>query len=178
MADKSTLVIFASDQGPGDAERTPIMSQTGKLLASKDVKLVFLVENGVVPMAILKSSFSRGAEVELICDGGCDLPGGLKEVNQRTISDQSARYAALAEMADCFVILPGSLDTAISHFQTIKELGAKIPMVFLNQNKAFEIVRGFSNDVFAHTFPTAHKNLQFAEDVDDIWAKVSKVLSS
>lgn len=178
MADKPTLVVFASDQGPGDAERTSIMSQTGKLLASKGVKLVFLVENGVVPMALLKSAFSRGAEVELICDGECDLPGGLKEVNRRTISEQNARYDALAEMADCFVILPGSLATAISHFQTVKELGAKVPMVFLNQNKAFEIVRGISADVFVHTFPTAHKNLQFAENVEDIWTKVSKVLGT
>ena len=178
MADKPTLVIFASDQGPGDAERTSIMSQTGSLLAKHDVKLVCLSENGIMPLALLKSACTKGAQIELVCDAECELPKALQNITKRVIADRHDRLIELAKIADCFVILPGSLATATSHFLTIKELGAKVPMVFLNQNKAFEIVRGFSADVFVHTFPTAHKNLQFAEDVDDIWVKVSKALSA
>ncbi|HHB81998.1 MAG TPA: hypothetical protein ENK61_00845 [Devosia sp.] len=177
MAANPTLVIFASDKGPGDATRTAIMSQTGSLLARHGAKLVCLVENDDVPVALLKSACAKGATIELIVDKEYALPDVLQSITIQIIPDRAERLATLVRLADCFVILPGSLATATSHFLTVKELGARVPMVFLNQNNAFEIVRGFSADVFAHTFQQAHKNMQFAENVDEIWDHVSKLLA-
>ncbi len=177
MAANPTLVIFASDKGPGDATRTGIMSQTGSWLAKHGAKLVCLVENDDIPVPLLKSACAKGAKIELIADKEYALPDVLQSITTRVIPDRAERLATLGEIAECFVILPGSLATATSHFLTLKNLGARVPMVFLNKNKAFEIVRGFSADVFSHTFQQAHKNMQFAESVDEIWDSVNKLLT-
>lgn len=176
MVANPTLVIFASDKGPGDATRTDIMSQAGSLLAKHGAKLVCLVESDDIPVPLLKSACAKGAEIELIADKEYILPNVLQNITTRVILDRAGRLAMLEKLADCFVILPGSLATATSHFLTIKELRTPVPMVFLNQNNAFEIVRGFSADVFAHTFQQAHKNMLFAENVDEIWDYISKLL--
>jgi len=170
-----TLVVFASDQGPGDAERTAIMSQSGTLLARHGAKIIALSENGYFPLPLLTSACSAGAEVEVICDKKISLPPALKGIKTTIIESQKDRLQALANMADCFVGLPGSLASSTSHFLSIAELGANKPMVFLNKNRAFEILRGFSADVFVHSFPKAHNNVQFVETVEDIWPKVEKL---
>ena len=174
--EKPTLVIFASDQGPGDAARTSIMSQTGAALAKQGAKLVCLAENNVLPLSLLSSARAAGGEVALVCDGEYALPDSLNDIAVRIIADRDERHAALAQTADCFVALPGSLASVTSLFLTIANLGAKKPMVFLNQNNAYEIVRGFSADVFVHTFPDAYKKVQFVENVEDIWPRVVKLL--
>ena len=171
-----TLVIFASDQGAGDAERASIMSQTGNMLARQNVKLVCLAEKGVLPLPLLTSARAAGGDIELIADQGYVLPQNLQDLTIKVIADQQERYAYLAQIADCFVSLPGSLASITSQFFTIADLGAKIPMVFLNKNNAYEIVRGFSVDVFAHSFEQAHRNVQFVDSVEDIWGRVAKLV--
>ncbi len=173
---KPTLVVFASDQGPGDAARTSIMSQAGSVLAKNGAKLVCLAENDIVPLSFLTSARAAGGEVELICDAEYALPTSLEDISVCVIAEREARFAALAEMADCFIGLPGSLASVTAHYLTIARLGAKTPMVFLNQNNAYEIVRGFSADVFVHTFQEAHRKVQFVEHVEEIWPRVEKLL--
>lgn len=172
-----TLVVFASDQGPGDATRASIMSQTGNLLAKRGAKIICMAEKGDIPLPLLTSACAAGGQVELICDAECELPDGLKNLTTQEIPDRTERLKLLAQSADCFIGLPGSLATSTSHFLTIAELGANTPMVFLNQNNAYEILRGFSADVFVHSFQKAHRNVQFAETVEDIWVKVAKLLN-
>lgn len=170
-----TLVIFASDQGPGDAERTAIMSEAGNLLAKHVKNIICLAENDILPLSLLTSARLAGANVELICDKQYSLPKALNDVKTQIIEMRDERLRALGAMADCFVGLPGSLASVTSHFFTIAELGADKPMVFLNKNRAYEIVRGFSADVFAHSFPKAHRNVQFVDTVEEIWPKIEKL---
>ncbi len=174
---KPNLVVFASDQGPGDAQRTAIMSQTGNLLAKHGAKIVCLAENDIFPLPLITSAQLAGAEIELICDRQYSLPKTLKNITIHVIEKRDDRVKALAKIADCFICLPGSLASTTSHFLTIADLGAQKPMVFLNKNKAFEIVRGFSSDVFVHSFAKAHRNVQFVENVEDIWPRVEKLLA-
>ncbi len=170
-----TVVVFASDQGPGDAERTAIMSQTGNILAKQKARIICLVQDDLLPLPLLTSARLAGADIELICDKEIDLPTALKDIDKTIIEDAAERHKALAQVADCFVGLPGSLASATSFFLTIVDLGASKPMVFLNKNRAFEILRGISVDVFAHSFHKAHRNIQFVETVDEIWPKVEKL---
>jgi len=170
-----TVVVFASDQGPGDAERTAIMSQTGNILAKQKARIICLAQNDLLPMPLLTSAHLAGADIELICDKETDLPEALKDIDKTIIADAAERYKALAQVADCFIGLPGSLASATSFFLTIADLSASKPMVFLNKNRAFEILRGISVDVFAHSFQKAHRNVQFVETVDEIWPKIEKL---
>ena len=43
---KPTIAVFASDKGPGDAERASIMSQAGTYFARKGARVVCLVKHG------------------------------------------------------------------------------------------------------------------------------------
>ena len=171
-----TIGVFASDQGPGDAARTAIMSDTGNMLARNGATLLALAERDMVPLPLLSSALAAGGKVELVCDKPCNLPPTLKDSSITIIPDRLERTRSMARRADCFVILPGSLSSATSHFLSISDQKSSPPMVFLNQNRAFEIVRGFSADVFVHTFPRAHRQVLFAETVEEIWPRVAKLI--
>ena len=145
------------------------------MLARQGVTLLALAEKDVVPLAFLTSAVAAKGQVELFCDKRYTLPANLENVQVRTIADRKERARTLARRADCFVVLPGSLATATSQFLSISDQKTSVPMVFLNQNNAFEILRGFSADVFVHTFPKAHKQVQFAQSVEDIWPLVTRL---
>ncbi len=174
--DRVSLVIFASDRGPGDAERTAIMSQAGNLLARNGARIVCLAEDGVFPLALLTTAHLAGADIELVCDRETELPPVLGDIEKTIIENGKARYETLAEKADCLVGLPGSLASVSSLFLTIAELETVRPMVFLNRNRAYEIIRGFSSDVFFHSFQKAHRNVQFVETVEEIWPRVQRLI--
>ncbi len=170
-----TLAIFASDKGPGDAGRSSLMSQTGALLAKKGAKLICLAQDGQMPLPVITSARAAGGGVALIADDSFVIPKALGDISVERIAEKKDRLNRLAEMADCFVGLPGSLASATSLYFTVAELGASKPVVLLNHNNAFEIIRGISVDVFAHSFPKAHKSVQFAETVEDVWTKVARL---
>ncbi len=172
-----TLAIFASDKGPGDAGRSSLMSQTGALLAKKGAKLVCLGENEQMPLPAITSARAAGGDVALVADESFSIPNALDGISVERIAQKKDRLNRLAELADCFVGLPGSLASATSLYFTVAELEASKPIVLLNHNNAFEIIRGISIDVFAHSFPKAHKSVQFAESVEDVWTKVARLTS-
>ncbi|MCF6325789.1 MAG: hypothetical protein L3J21_00700 [Devosiaceae bacterium] len=174
-AKQITVVVFASDQGPGDAERTAIMSQVGNILAKQKARIICLAQKDLLPLPLLTSAHLADADIELVCDKEIDLPASLKDIDKTIIENPAERHKALAQAADCFIGLPGSLASATSFFLTIADLGASKPMVFLNKNRAYEILRGISVDVFAHSFHKAHRNIQFVESVGEIWPKVEKL---
>ncbi len=174
-SEQLTLAIFASDKGPGDAGRSSLMSQTGALLAKKGAKLICLGENDQMPLPVITSARAAGGDVALIADESFVIPKALGDISVERIAEKKDRLHRLAELADCFVGLPGSLASATNLYFTVAELGASKPIVLLNHNNAFEIIRGISVDVFAHSFPKAHKSVQFAETVEDVWTKVSRL---
>ncbi len=175
LDNRINVVVFASDQGAGDAERTAIMSQAGNLLARQKARVVCLAEDGYLPLSLLVSARLAGAEIQLICDREIELPEALKDIETTVIENGPERYKSLALAADCFIGLPGSLASATGFFLTVAGLYASKPMVFLNKNRAFEILRGIHMDVFAHSFHRAHRNMQFVETVEDIWPKVERL---
>ncbi|MDB5537996.1 MAG: hypothetical protein JWQ65_2871, partial [Devosia sp.] len=44
------LAVFASDKGPGDAERASIMTQAGMYFARHGASIICVAENGVIPV--------------------------------------------------------------------------------------------------------------------------------
>jgi len=171
-----TLAIFASDKGPGDAGRSSIMSQAGAYFAKRGAKLVCLAQKDMMPLPVITSARTAGGEVELIADESYVLPPALTGIAVQRIAEKKARFARISTMADCFVALPGSLQSVTNLYFCIANTKLDKPVVLLNHRNAFEIVRGFSVDVFAHTNPKAYKNLQFADNVEDLWNKISRQL--
>ena len=50
---RPTLAVFASQQGPGDPERSSIMSQAGTYFARKGARIVCLIDALTVPVPLI-----------------------------------------------------------------------------------------------------------------------------
>lgn len=176
---RPTLAVFASDQGRGDPERASIMSQAGAILARRGARIVCLVEGPGLPVPLITSARSSGGEVLLVGNGGTALPPALADMAVEHIAEPEARIARVAELADGFVGLPGSLASAASLYRTWVAAGAGSshkPVILLNRNRAYEVVRGMSADVLSHSVKQFDRMAVFTDNVEDLWNKVAWAL--
>src|SRR5690349_20250250 len=124
--------VFASDQGPGDAERASIMSQVGSFLARKGARLVCLGDDNV-PVPLVTSARTAGGEVTLVATADYDEPNALEGVTVEHVPTREARLARLAALSHLYLALPGSLASASSLYLTWVRGGGgpgKKPVVF------------------------------------------------
>ena len=72
---------------------------------------------------------------------------------------------------------PGrSLASATSLYRSWTKAQEK-PVVLFNRNRAFESFRGFAADVFSHSIKRHDRKVQFADNVEDLWNKISWLLN-
>lgn len=174
-----TLGIFASDHGPGDAERATIMSQAGSFLARKGAKLVCIVDQLDIPVPLLSSARTAGGEVTLIADESFAEPSYLTGVTVEHLATAEQRLARLAALSTLYVALPGSLGSAINLYRTWVRGGGgpgRKPVVFFDRNGAFKVVRGYASDVISTSIPGHDRYLQFADSIEDLWAKITRLI--
>ncbi len=170
------LGVFASDHGPGDAERASIMSQVGSFLARKGARLVCLAEDGEVPVPLVTSARTAGGEVTVIADADYAEPLGLTGVTIEHLPGAEARLARLAALSMVYVALPGSLTSAIGLYRTWVRGGGgpgRKPVVFFDRNGAFKVIRGYASDIISNSIPNHDRYVQFADSTDDMWTKIS-----
>ncbi len=168
------VAVFASDKGPGDPERASLMSEVGRVFARRGGKILCLAEGGAIPVPLITAARAAGGAVDVIADASIVLPVALAGVPITVIPDRAERLAHLAANAAVFVALPGSLASATSLFRSWAG-GPPRPVVMLNRHNAFEAVRGFAADVLAVAVPAYDRGLQFADNVEDLWARVARL---
>lgn len=172
------IAVFASDKGPGDAERATLMSQAGTFLARKGAQIICPVghENACTPL--LKSAQKGGADILVVGTQNLELPAALSTLPVRTCENLSEADKLVHQLAHAFLVLPGSLASATRLFQSwiVEEKGR--PTVFFNRNRAFEVMRGLGVDVLSHSVPHWERRMQFADNMDDAWARLSKMTAS
>ncbi len=146
--------IFASDHGPGDAERATIMSQAGSYLARKGARLACVVDTpDDIPVPLLTSARTAGGEV-IAHRRRVDSPSPtisrgvtVEHIADRGGAPRAASPASRRSMSRC----PGSLSSAISalHAPGCRAVAApgRKPVVFLDHHGAFKVVRGYAADV-------------------------------
>jgi hypothetical protein len=174
-----TLAVFASDKGPGDPERASIMSQAGTLLARRGARLVCLAEGGQLPVPLITSARAAGGDVLILADSDARVPAALSSVPLERIAVAEERLARIAELATLFVGLPGSLASASSLYRGWVRAGGGgggKPVVLLNRNRAFEVMRGMSADVLSHSVKRHDRMVVYTESIDDLWNKISWAL--
>lgn len=174
------IAVFASDKGPGDAERASIMGQTGTYFAKRGAQLVCLAENGIIPIPLITAARAAGGAVQIVADTTIVLPSALSDVTIEVLESQSERQARIAALADAFVALPGSLASSSALFGVwtiAKERGRNLPVVMLNRHRAFEVVRGYAADVLSPGLPGYDRAVQFADTIEDLWSRVSRLVS-
>lgn len=175
-----TIAIFASDRGHGDAERASIMGQAGSFFARKGAGLICLVQHGTVSVPVVTSARAAGGSVTIVCDDDFQPPPALGGVPLERVGGDTERLARIAELSDAFVGLPGSLASVSHLFSTWAEMsvhGLGKPVILYNRNKAYEVVRGFAVDVLAHGRRDTDRHLQFAESLDDLWNRLTRMLA-
>lgn len=177
--EKPTLAVFASAQGPGDPERASIMSQAGTLLARRGARIACLAEQGALAVPLITSARAAGGEVLIIADEELKIPAALSEVPIERLGDREARLARMAQLATAFVGLPGSLASAASLYSSWVRAGGGAggkPVVLLNRNRAFEVMRGMAADVLSHSLRRHDRYVVFTDTIEDLWNKVSWAL--
>ena len=140
-----TLAVFASDRGPGDPERASIMSQAGGLIARHGARIVSLAQDGGLAVPLITSARAAGGDVLIIADNAARVPEAMANVPIERHAESEERLRRVAGMADLFVGLPGSLQSAGDLYTCWVRAGAGAsgkPVVLLNRNRAFEVVRG------------------------------------
>lgn len=174
------LAIFASDKGPGDPERASLMGQTGTYFAKRGAKIVCLAENGVIPIPLITAARASGGSVQIVADTSIVLPPALAGVTMEVLATQPERFARVAQVAEAFVALPGSLASASALFgvwAAAKGQGRTPPVVMLNRHKAYEVMRGYAADVLSPGLPGYDRAVQFADSIEDLWSRVSRLVS-
>lgn len=173
------LAVFASDKGPGDAERASIMTQAGMYFARHGASIVCVAEKGVIPVPLLTAARSAGGKVQIIADESVFLPAALADVPMEVVAELSERMRRVASLADAFVALPGSLASASALFgawSASKGQGKTVPVVMLNRHRAFEVMRGYAADVLSPGLPGHERSVQFADTIEDLWSRVSRLV--
>lgn len=175
VAPHVTLSIFASDRGPGDAERSSIMSQAGGYLARRGARIACLAEDDILPVPLVTSARSAGGEVVIVAGSGFSSPPALHDMVVERFDGPEARLARMAAICDVMVGLPGSLASAADLYRCWTRAQDK-PVVLLNRNRAFEAMRGFAGDIFSHSIRRHDRRIQFADSVEDMWNKTNWLL--
>ena len=169
-----TLAVFASDKGPGDAERSTIMSQAGALLARHKCRIVCIADETLDSIPLITAARAAGGSVLLLVDEGFAPPPSLAQVPTERIDDPEARLDRLGSLADVIVGLPGSLASTAALYRTWQRLGdRRCPVVLLNHHRAYEAMRGFAADIFSHSIDHADRMVTFTDNLEDLWNKVS-----
>lgn len=178
-ATRPTLAVFASDTGPGDPERASIMSQAGSLLARRGARIVTLAQDGALPVPLVTSARTAGGDVLIIADEAARLPAALASVPIERLADAEARLSRIAALADGFVGLPGSLGSVGDLYRSWVRGGggdAGKPVILLNRNRAFEVMRGMAADILSHSVRRHDRMVVFTDNVEDLWNKVAWAL--
>jgi hypothetical protein len=79
-----------------------------------------------------------------------------------------------------FVGLPGSLASASELYKTWVRAGGGAsgkPVVLLNRNRAFEVMRGLAADVLSHSVKRQDRMMVFTDNVEDLWNRVAWALA-
>ncbi|MFD2648977.1 hypothetical protein ACFSX5_14400 [Devosia albogilva] len=174
-----TVAVFASDRGPGDAERASLMTQTGNYFARRGARILTLAEDGAPPVALITAARTAGGAVEVVADASIHLPPVLADVPVHVAGEGAERQALIASRTQALVGLPGSLASATALFATwsaARQQGRVLPVVLLNRHRAFEVVRGFSADVLSHSLKGHERAVQFADTVEDLWSRTQRLV--
>jgi hypothetical protein len=174
---KPTLAIFASDKGAGDPERASIMSLAGSLIARRGARIISLAHGTTLAVPLITSARAAGGEVLIVADGQIQLPPALLDVAIERHADAEARFDRIAQLSDLIVGLPGSLASASDLYKSWVGSGDGKPVVLLNRNRAFEVVRGLAADVLSHSVKRQERMLVFTDNVEDLWNKVAWALN-
>jgi hypothetical protein len=176
MASGFAVAVFAD---LGETRYRALYRQAGGVIAARGGTLIVLPRAGQYAHHLVEGTLAGGGRAVLVGHPR-DLPTLAPEgaTIEKLEPDAGARAHAGA-MADAFVGLPGKLDPTAELYRTWLAAGGAAsgkPIGFVNRKHAFEVVRGFVHDVLAVGKPGADRSVQFADNFEDLWSRLSRVV--
>ena len=155
------------------------MSQAGSLIARRRARIVCLAEDGIIPVPLITSARAAGGDVLVVADEDTLMPSALTDLPLERLASEEARLVRLAGLADLFVGLPGSLASTAALYRCWVRAGGGAsgkPVVLLNRNRAFEVMRGMAADVLSHSLRRHDRMVSFTDSIDDLWHRIGWAL--
>jgi hypothetical protein len=153
------------------------MSLAGSLIARRGARIVSLAHGPTLAVPLITSARAAGGDVLIVADGETQLPAALLDVAVERHAEAEARLDRMAQLADLLVGLPGSLSSAADLYKSWVRTGGGKPVVLLNRNRAFEVIRGLAADVLSHSVSRQERMLVFTDSVEDLWNKIAWALN-
>lgn len=174
MAKSPTIAVF-SGIGGAHASRAQVFAQAGTFLAKKGVRLVAVEGVGGLPLTTLSAARSASAEIEIIVSDTFQVPKALSEAGVTRSAKLEDRMRIMRERADVIAVLPGALALANDLYRATLTEPNVPPVILLNHDNAFEVLRGFVVDVFTHDHPDPDRVMQVADNLDDLWNRIQRL---
>ncbi len=156
------------------------MSQTGSYFARRGARILCLAEGGFIPIPLVTAARAAGGGVHIIADETIVMPPALSSVPIEVIAGRNDRFARIAALADAYIGLPGSLASTSGLFGSwtaAKAAGRHSPIVLLNRNRAYDVLRGYAADVLSPGLPGYERLVQFTDNVEDLWPRASRLIN-
>ncbi|WP_196259290.1 hypothetical protein [Pelagibacterium limicola] len=175
MSRFSTVAVFADC---GVTQHQAQYRQVGESVARKKAHLVCIACNGEWPRALVDSALAHGGTVTVCSSGGktLDVPRG---VTVEMADDVRAAGARAALLGQALVALPGGLGAVSALYSAWVDTGgteAGKPVGLLNQQGAFEVVRGFITDIASVGLGGVDHLVQVSDSFEDLWTRLARIL--
>lgn len=179
METSQTVAVFASEALTGDVGDGMAAFELGALLANNNVRLLVMSIEGDLCTPLMEGAQSAGGQVLIIADE--ELPGEAHSADCEIeiIAERPGRIERAAEMADAFIGLPASVAAAKDFFEVWVKAGGGSsgkPVALLNRERAYEVFRGYAQDVLGHSLSNIDRLISFADTTEELWARLEKNL--
>lgn len=176
MAKLNHVAVFADC---GDTSHLADYRQAGLVIGRHGAHLYCLARDGQWPRALVESALAAGGLVT-VATGPTERPPSVPQ-GVTVITEASEALAARAIVAASQVIvgLPAGIETVSALYGAWSASGGAAggrPVGLLNRNRAYEVVRGFTNDIAAVGRGNIDSLIQISDNFDDLWGRLTRLV--
>lgn len=170
------VAVFADS---GDTPHLAEYRQAGQAIGQHGAHLFCLARHGQWSRALVESALAAGGPVT-VATGPTARPLSVPQ-GVTVLTQASEALAARAIVAESQVVvgLPGGIETVSALYAAWAASGGAAggrPVGLLNCNRAYEVVRGFANDVAAVGRGNIDSLIQIADTFDDLWGRLTRLV--
>lgn len=175
MAKLRSIATFADC---GVTSHQALYRQVATAIARQGAQLICVARNGQWPQALVEAAFAAGGTVKIVTGPSpATLATPYGVFVEKFSSDEEAALAGVRS-AQAVLGLPGGIATAASLYRAWTDAGGATsgrPVGLLNRDRAYEVVRGFIIDIAAHGRGNVDTLVQFADNFDELWGRLTRL---
>lgn len=174
-----TVAVFAGRLTAQEKGWEQVVSEAGRLCAENRWRVLVLAEGDNLCRPLLQAARRAGAEVLVVADEVVEPASLPKGVLLEVIEDADTRLMRVSDVADGFLILPTTLASIRDLHKAWVLAGGGSggrPVAMLNRNRAYEVFRGFTQDILNQSLANSDRLLMFADTVEDLLPRLQRAL--